>query len=116
MTTRNILLNALTLNALHELFDYLDECNLSIRKLQIVDMPFDNCISYIGHKDLVEIVKNEAAKFGKSVNINFNRESYKYSPGDVLYIIQYIGDRLPEGTKELPANAKLKYFKVTVNR
>lgn len=113
---RNIILNALTLNILHELFDYLTEINIKVTNINLLEIPFNDCISYVGHKDLIEVVKNEASKLGKEINIELNRSNYKYAPGDVIYIIQYIGDRLPEGSKSLPENAKLKYFKATIHR
>lgn len=59
--------------------------------------------SFIGHKDLAEIL-----------NVPYNRENLTLVDGDVLYVAQVVGGRLPEGTTELPDGVKIERIKVEV--
>ena len=63
--------------------------------------------SFIGHADLANIVSN-LLRFSVSVN----RDSLKLNFGDVLYVAQYIGPRLAEGTQTLPENSTIQFYKV----
>jgi len=60
--------------------------------------------SCIGHKDLANIV-----------GVEFNRETVTLYKGDTVIIIQYRGERLPEGTTELPEGAELKVYRAIIN-
>lgn len=60
--------------------------------------------SCIGHKDLANIV-----------GVEFNRETVILEKGDMAIVVQYIGERLPEGTTELPENAEIRLYRVVVN-
>jgi hypothetical protein len=64
--------------------------------------------SAIGHQSLINILRS---KFG--LNIEANRISVSLSGEDVLYVVQYIGPRLPEGATTLPEGAQIKFLKVT---
>lgn len=57
--------------------------------------------SIFGHKDLAELL-----------GYAYNRVSVELKNDDVLYVAQYVGERLPEGATELPENAKIEYYKV----
>lgn len=64
----------------------------------------ENAKSVIGHEDLSRILK-----------LPYNRESIHLEKGDVLYIAQLTGGRLPEGATKLPNNCKLKFIEVRYN-
>ena len=63
--------------------------------------------SVIGHPDIAAIVK---ADLGLDMDL-YNRTTFKWdSKKDNLLVAQYIGERLPEGTKTLPKGAAIVYY------
>lgn len=94
------LANAFSLNMLRN-----KEAN--IKTTYVDDEEWDDAIhsskSFIGHKDLAEIL-----------NVPYNRENLTLVDGDVLYVAQVVGGRLPEGTTELPDGVKIERIKVEV--
>lgn len=48
------------------------------------------------------------------VNVPVVRSTLSLSKGESVLVGQYIGPRLLEGASELPADASIKWFKVTV--
>lgn len=71
------------------------------------DMEWENALhsskSFVGHKDLANML-----------GVSFNRENLTLVEGDVLYVAQVVGGRLPEGTTELPEGVKIERIKVEV--
>lgn len=59
--------------------------------------------SVIGHQDLAGIL-----------HLPFNRESITLRKGDILYVAQVVGGRLPLGCTELPIGTKIVFLKVTI--
>ena len=59
--------------------------------------------SVVGHEDTANIL-----------GVEFNRESITLNKGDVLYVAQIIGGRLPEGATTLPEGFSFKYLKVAI--
>ena len=58
--------------------------------------------SVIGHQDLADYL-----------GVPMNRVQTKLQEGDILYVAQYVGGRLPEGTKDIP-EMDIVYLKVVV--
>jgi hypothetical protein len=69
------------------------------------DIPFNECESVIGHQDLAD-----------HLGVPMDRRTLKLSTGDVLYVAQFVGGRLPEGTSMLDADQMglIIFYKVTV--
>jgi len=65
--------------------------------------------SAIGHADMANVLTNLLG-----VSIEPNRITLNINSGDTLIVAQYIGPRLPEGTTELPANAEIKFYYITI--
>ena len=63
--------------------------------------------SAIGHKPTAQLLTKLLGK-----PIPFNRVPIALSEGDRLFVCQYIGSRLPEGTTKLPEGAEIKYIEV----
>jgi hypothetical protein len=59
--------------------------------------------SVVGHEDTANVL-----------GVEFNRESITLNKGDVLYVAQIIGGRLPEGATELPDGFRFKFLKVAI--
>lgn len=64
-------------------------------------------VSAIGHPDTAATVSDLLGK-----EVPANRISISLQKGDVLYVAQIIGGRLPEGCKTLPENFSMKFYKV----
>ncbi len=59
--------------------------------------------SVVGHEDTANVL-----------GVEFNRENITLNKGDVLYVAQIIGGRLPEGATTLPDGFKFKFLKVAI--
>lgn len=109
---RHVLANAFSLNML----DYVpannpnQPCNvgelLSFKEVKASDIPKD-CISVVGHADTAAMLTN---LLGFEVPVN--RVNFKFDDCLELYVAQYNGSRLPEGTKVLPENASIRFYLV----
>ena len=59
--------------------------------------------SIVGHADTAEVL-----------GVEFNRESVTLEAGDVMYVAQLQGGRLPEGCKTLPEGFRFEWVKVSL--
>lgn len=73
-------------------------CQVSIIEVAKEDIP-SNAISVVGHADTANVL-----------GVAFNRVSLKLKKGDVLYVAQVVGGRLPEGATTLPEGFTMKFF------
>jgi hypothetical protein len=62
-----------------------------------------NMVSVVGHPDTAAVL-----------GVAFNRATLRLNAGDVLYVAQYVGPRLPEGTVTLPEGARFDWVEVRV--
>ena len=87
---------------------------LNAFSLQMVDVPCnvhfeevdelpDGLISAIGHQDTANVLE-----------VPMNRINVHLSKGDVAYVAQLQGGRLPEGSTTLPDGFSFKFIKVTI--
>ena len=60
-------------------------------------------ISVVGHLDTAVVLQ-----------VPYNRVSVKLHKGDILYVAQLMGGRLPEGCTTLPDGYSFKFLKVEV--
>lgn len=69
----------------------------------------DEYVSAVGHAET-------ATLFGKELEtpVAHNRVNVSLKIGDTAILGQYIGPRLPEGATELPAGARIDWFRVVV--
>lgn len=65
--------------------------------------------SAIGHPDTAAVVSDMIG-----VTLPANRVNVALKEGDVLYVAQLMGGRLPEGATTLPEGFRLKFLKVEV--
>lgn len=89
---------------------------LNAFSLQMVDVPCcvkfeevdelpDGLVSAIGHADTAKVLGVEP-----------NRINVHLSEGDIAYVAQLQGGRLPEGSTTLPDGFSFKFIKVSVGR
>lgn len=87
---------------------------LNAFSLQMIDVPAsvtfeeveslpEGLTSAIGHADTAAVL-----------GVPMNRVNVKLNKGDVAYVAQLTGGRLPEGSTTLPEGFKFKFIKVTV--
>ncbi len=67
--------------------------------------------SIIGHADMAAILSDTLNR-----QVEVNRESVILLEGDILFVVQYRGPRLPAGATILPANARLEFFRILLQR
>ena len=62
----------------------------------------------IGHQDISSIVCSHLG-----IDYEVNRCTIKFDKKDHMIIAQYSGERLPEGSTQLPAGAQIKYWRLS---
>lgn len=92
----NYLLNAFSLQMLNEF-------PVNVRIEQIESLP-DGLTSAIGHQDTANVL-----------GVPMNRVNVSLAKGDVAYVAQLQGGRLPEGSTTLPEGFSFKFLKVVVD-
>ena len=98
-TKKVYLMSSFSLQSLSEI---LDEGVVTI-KVEVVDKFPKGLTSAVGHKDTAEIL-----------GVEMNRIDTKLKRGEIAYVAQYMGGRLPEGCINLPENPKFKFLKITI--
>lgn len=66
--------------------------------------------SCVGHADTAAVVSGQLG-----ICVTSNRASVTLAAGDVLFVAQYSGSRLPEGATTLPEGATIRWFQVDVS-
>jgi len=88
---------------------------LNAFSLQMVDVPCtakfeevsklpEGLTSAVGHQDTANVL-----------GVEMNRVNVHLERGDVAYVAQLIGGRLPEGATTLPEGFSFKFIKVTID-
>ncbi|MFN7610781.1 MAG: hypothetical protein ACK5QX_07580 [bacterium] len=73
-------------------------------RFEAIDGPEPGCESIVGHADTAQVL-----------GVPFNRASVILQRGDVMYVAQLQGGRLPEGCKNLPQGFSFTWVKVTLS-
>ena len=84
--------------------------NVSVETVTETDIPSD-VVSCIGHADTANVLTDILG-----MEIPVNRMSVTLNEGDVLYVAQITGGRLPEGSTTLPNGFAFKFMKVKFKR
>lgn len=108
---RNIISNAISINMFGDQIPMAGRSGyvgfgISIAEVRPEDVP-DDCVSVIGHMETAAVVSSVLG-----FEVPANRTSYSVEDGDVLYVAQYIGPRLPEGAIALPEGANIRFYRV----
>ena len=81
---------------------------VKVEEVSAADVPAD-AVSVIGHVDTANVLSDILGR-----DVPYNRVSIQLQPGDVLYVAQVVGGRLPEGATTLPEGFKMKFLRVVV--
>lgn len=80
---------------------------LTVTPVEAGEVAASRFTSVVGHLDTANVLADMLG-----VPVEFNRVSVKLKKGDVLYVGQVVGGRLPEGAVELPEGFSIKFLKV----
>lgn len=95
---KNYIANAFSLQMLSEL-----PASIKVEKCTEEEALSKENTSVVGHPDTARVM-----------GVPFNRVSVKVNKGDVVYVAQVIGGRLPEGCTTLPEGFSMVFLKVTI--
>jgi hypothetical protein len=76
-------------------------CSVSIEEVK--NLP-GGLTSAIGHQDTANVL-----------GVKTNRINVTLEKGDIMYVAQLQGGRLPEGSTTLPEGFSFKFFKIKIN-
>ena len=94
MTTTMYLLNAFSIQMI--------DTPSNVSFTEVGSLP-DGLTSAIGHPDTAKVL-----------GVECNRVNIHLSKGDIAYVAQLMGGRLPEGCTTLPEGYKFKYIRLEV--
>jgi hypothetical protein len=80
----------------------LQDFPVTIKVEEVAELP-KGLESYIGHQDTANVL-----------GVEYRRDNITLKKGDVLYVAQLMGGRLPEGATTLPEGFRFKFLKVEV--
>lgn len=103
--TRTYLGNAFSL----QMLDVTVANTVNIVPVAISEIASSDFVSVIGHADTANVVSNILKR-----DVPTNRISVRLEKGDILYVAQVTGGRLPEGATTLPEGFTLAFLKVTI--
>jgi hypothetical protein len=92
-----------------QMLDLAQSALVSIVPVEISEVSEADFISAIGHADTARVV---SGLLGREVECQ--RINVRLQDGDILYVAQVTGGRLPEGATELPPGIQLRFLKVTL--
>lgn len=81
---------------------------ITVEEVNPQEIP-DDAESCIGHLDTATVV---SGILGRAVPCQ--RTNIRLAAGDILYVAQLVGGRLPEGSTTLPEGFSIKFLKVSV--
>jgi hypothetical protein len=107
---KTILTNAFSIQMIYGtlLKDIGDNASVNFKVVSPKDVPA-SAESFVGHADAANILTGILGR-----KVAMNRASNKLSHGDVVYVAQFVGGRLPEGATTLPEGCSLEFIKVSI--
>lgn len=80
----------------------MESAHIDVEKLTEAPEMAD-CVSVVGHPDTARVL-----------GVEYHRVSLILQRGDVVFVSQLVGGRLPEGATTLPEGFSLVWYKVTI--
>lgn len=103
---KKILGNAFSL----QMLNLGQENKVSISPVTAAEVANSGAESVIGHADTANVVSDILG-----IEVPMNRISVKLNQGDILYVAQVTGGRLPEGATTLPEGMAITFVKVVLS-
>lgn len=102
------LTNAFSLQMVHN-----DNCKVSIKTVSANEVAArlngENWVSSMGHQDIAAVATDILG-----LEVRYNRGNIALREGDVLFVAQVIGGRLPEGATKLPNGYNIIWKQVEI--
>lgn len=102
----NYLGNAFSL----QMLDASVKSTLTVAPATVEEVATTDFVPVVGHPDTARVCADILGK-----DVAFNRTSLRLRKGDVLFVAQVVGGRLPEGCTTLPEGFELAWLKVTLD-
>lgn len=81
---------------------------IEIQPVPPTGIPAD-AVSIVGHADMAAILSSMLRRA-----VEVNRQSVLLQNEDILFVAQYHGARMPAGATELPAEARIEFYRITI--
>lgn len=104
-----ILVNAFSVNMLNGDNQAVDFCPISGEEAR--NLLVHGFKSFIGHDSTASILSHTLG-----LDVEFNRQSYRFMPRDTVVLAQYTGPRLPDHAIQIPEGAKIFFWKICIMR
>ena len=99
--------NAFSLQMVH------DDCRVAIKNVpskEVADrLNSESWVSSMGHQDIANVASDMLG-----LPIRYNRGNVSLKPGDILFVAQVVGGRLPEGATSLPSGYNIIWKQVEI--
>ena len=92
-----------------QMLDTTQVTDIRVAPVDVSTVASSDFTSVIGHQDTAAVVSSMLGK-----DVPCNRTSVRLSKGDIMFVAQIVGGRLPAGTTTLPAGFKIVFLKVTI--
>ena len=103
MRDRIFLGNAFSL----QMLDTTSSAMVQVTPVSVDEVAAADFVSVVGHPDTANVLTDKLQK-----DVAFNRTSVRLQKGDILYVAQVTGGRLPEGATTLPSGFALAFLRV----
>ena len=103
MRDRIFLGNAFSL----QMLDTASSEMVQVTPVSVDEVAATDFVSVVGHPDTANVLTDKLQK-----DVAFNRTSVRLQKGDILYVAQVTGGRLPEGATTLPDGFALAFLRV----
>ncbi len=102
--SKTYLSNAFSLQMLSSM-----EADIAVRPTTLEEISSSDFISAVGHTDTAAVLQDMLG-----VSVPTQRINISLNAGDILYVAQLTGGRLPEGSTALPEGFAFRFLKVTL--
>ncbi len=92
-----------------QMLDLASDHSIDIVPVSMDEVATADFESVVGHPDTANVLSDMLGR-----HVAFNRTSVHLDAGDILYVAQLVGGRLPEGSTKLPEGFKMTFVRVTV--
>lgn len=92
-----------------QMLDATVSSTVAVTPVTAAEVAASDFMSVIGHPDTARVMSGMLGK-----EVEFNRANLRLAKGDILYVAQVVGGRLPEGATELPEGVTLQFLKVEI--
>ena len=105
----NILVNAFSVNMLNGDNHAVDFC--PITGTEAHSFLCEGFKSFIGHESTASLLSHQLG-----LDVEYNRQSYRFMPNDTVVLAQYTGPRLPDFAVQLPEGAAIRWWQIRIMR